>query len=62
MSIIRSDLERELALVRASIAWRGGTDPFHVAADSLVYNFGITEIDGVKIELDPGSIYEVRGD
>lgn len=62
MAIVRSDLEVELVLIRSTIAHYPVLTTYYVSADSLVYNFGITEIDGVKIELPPHTIYEVRGD
>lgn len=64
MVTVRSELEVELCRIRSHMAhdYLIDGDVYYVPADSLVYNFGITEIDGVKIELDPDTIYEVRGD
>lgn len=62
MATVRSELEVELCLIRSTIAHCPELTAVYVPADSLVYNFGITEIDGVKIELDSDTIYEVRGD
>ena len=46
-------LEAEIALIRSQLAWDGDREVYYVPATSLVYNYGISEIDGVKIDLHP---------
>lgn len=46
----RSDLELELAKARADIAYYGSEIAiYEVDPNSLIYHFGITEIDGVPV-------------
>jgi len=55
----RSELELELAKARADIAYYGDLEVYSVDANSLINHFGITEIDGVKIEAEEPLLFGV---